>query len=248
MRDDVLDAGRITSETGWRAEVKETTGSTNADVVLRAQEPERLVVFAEEQTAGRGRLARTWASPKGQGLWFSMLLRPTAPMWKWGLLPLITGVALAEAVEEQTNLKTGLKWPNDLLIDDRKCAGILAEAAVPGAVIVGVGLNVWQDEQDLPTGPTAMQATSLTARGAQNLSRTSLAIAFLNRMTEHYETFEQTQQLTAYQQRCWSIGREVRVTTPGGEVIAGTATGVDSEGRLIVGNRPIAAGDVTHVR
>jgi BirA family biotin operon repressor/biotin-[acetyl-CoA-carboxylase] ligase len=247
---DGLDPRRIGEQTGWRVIVKELTGSTNEDVAEAARkgEPEGLVIFAEEQTAGRGRLGRTWVSPKGKGLWLSMLLRPTVPMPKWGLIPLVTGVALAEAVEEVTNLETGLKWPNDLLIDDRKCAGILAEAAVPGAVIVGVGLNVWQDEDELPVSPTAVKATSLQLSGGENLDRTALAIAFLLRMQKRYEDFQISQVLSGYPEKCWTIGRNVTVTLPGGGVKTGMATGVDGEGRLIVENSPIAAGDVTHVR
>src|SRR5215469_17975770 len=125
----------------WTAvEVRERTGSTNADVAAaaRAGTPEGLVVVAEQQTAGRGRLDRRWESPPRAGLAFSVLLRPAVPASRLGWLPLLAGVALVEAVRRQAEVDAVLKWPNDLLVDERKCAGILAEAVpepAPAAVL-----------------------------------------------------------------------------------------------------------------
>src|SRR5690606_29915645 len=121
-----------------RVDVRAETGSTNADAVAAPRDgaPEGLVVVAERQTAGRGRLGRHWESPARAGLAVSVLLRPGRPTPHWpavpasgyGWLPLLAGVALTEAVSHVAEVPAGLKWPNDLLVDGRKCGGILAEA------------------------------------------------------------------------------------------------------------------------
>lgn len=131
------------------------TGSTNADLLeaARAGAAEGLVLVAEEQTAGRGRLGRTWSAPAGAALTFSVLLRPAGvPPTRLGWLPLLTGVAVAAAVRAETGVPASLKWPNDVLVGERKLAGILAEAH-SDAVVVGVGLNVTLSRAELPVRP-----------------------------------------------------------------------------------------------
>src|SRR5260370_22021494 len=152
----------------WREiEVVDRTGSTNADLLDRAMrgEPGGLILAAEEQSAGRGRMGRTWVSPPA-ALPFSLLVPPaTVPPARRGWLPLLTGVAVAAAVTDVTGVKASLKWPNDVLADDAKLAGILAEAAA-GAVVVGVGLNVSPAPSQLPPRtPTALPAPSPRAVG-----------------------------------------------------------------------------------
>src|SRR5437899_1944442 len=150
----------------WREiEVVESTGSTNADLLARAQqgEAEGTVLAAEEQRAGRGRMGRTWTSPPRAALTFSLLLKPAVPPARRGWLPLLTGVAVAAAVTRATGVETGLKWPNDVLAGDgdAKLAGILAEAA-GDAVVVGLGLHVSTEPADFPSPrPGALPATSL---------------------------------------------------------------------------------------
>jgi BirA family biotin operon repressor/biotin-[acetyl-CoA-carboxylase] ligase len=233
----------------WRIEEKRETGSTNADAIeaARAGAAEGLVITAEAQTAGRGRMGRTWVSSPGAGLALSMLLRPRAPVASWGWLPLLTGVALADTVA-RTGVHCGLKWPNDLLIGGRKCAGILAEAAVP-AVVVGIGLNIWE-------APPDMAATSLSLAGAEKLDRAVLMTGLLDRFAELYDAW-QTKGAEAvregYLRRCLTMGKRVRVALPGDSELTGEAATVDGEGRLVIrlanGDLcPIAAGDVTHVR
>ncbi|MGZ4466556.1 MAG: biotin--[acetyl-CoA-carboxylase] ligase, partial [Nocardioides sp.] len=137
----------LTRDSGlWRSlDVVAEVGSTNAELVARAADPdvaEGVVLVAEHQVTGRGRLDRVWTSPPRAGLTVSFLLRPDVPAARRGWLPLLTGVALAEAVGEVTGVRASLKWPNDLLAGDgRKLAGILAESTGT-AVVVGVGLNV----------------------------------------------------------------------------------------------------------
>lgn len=149
--------GRLVTAGGlWRdVTVVPQTGSTNADLLAeaRAGAAEGLVLVAEEQTAGRGRLGRSWSAPPGAGLIFSVLLRPAGvPPTRLGWLPLLTGVAVASAVRDQTGLPASLKWPNDVLVGERKLAGILAEAH-GDAVVVGVGLNITLTQAELPVRP-----------------------------------------------------------------------------------------------
>ncbi|MFI5843632.1 biotin--[acetyl-CoA-carboxylase] ligase [Catenuloplanes sp. NPDC051500] len=259
----------------WRRlEITAETGSTNADVTAAARdgEPEGLVIVAERQVAGRGRLGRTWESPARAGLSLSVLLRPgtpdeargwaAVPATAYGWLPLLTGVALNESVRRVTGLETSLKWPNDLLVpvgeDEGKTAGILAEG-VSGAVVVGVGLNVSLRENELPDRPTGPPATSLVLAGAPDADRDSLLKAFLRSLADWYARWRDTTGdpeasglRAAYRESCGTIGRRVRVLLPDGAEVSGFVTGVDDDARLLVrtpgGDRPLAAGDVVHLR
>jgi BirA family transcriptional regulator, biotin operon repressor / biotin---[acetyl-CoA-carboxylase] ligase len=255
-----LDADRLRGELIipgglWRdVTVVPQTGSTNADLLERARSgaAEGLVLVAEEQTAGRGRLGRAWSAPPGAGLIFSVLLRPAeVPPARLGWLPLLTGVAVATAVRDQAGVPASLKWPNDVLVADRKLAGILAEAH-GDAVVVGVGLNVTLSQAELPV-PTA---TSLRLADAASTDRTALLAVILTELGRRYQTWRADRdgaELRAeYLRWCATIGREIRVELPGGAVLTGTAADVDEVGRLVVrtpGNLVrVGAGDVVHVR
>jgi BirA family transcriptional regulator, biotin operon repressor / biotin---[acetyl-CoA-carboxylase] ligase len=241
----------------WDVQEVARTASTNADVAAaaRAGAAEGLVVVAAEQTAGRGRLGRSWVAPPGTGLTLSALLRPAGvPATRWGWLPLLAGVALAEAVEEVSGLDTALKWPNDLLVAQRKLAGVLTERVdtpTGPAAVVGIGLNVSSRAEDLPV-PTA---TSLRLAGVPHVDRAALLAAVLRRLAARYEPWRATGGdaergglRPAYVLRCGTLGRRVRVHLPGGEDITGLADGIDDQGRLLVDGRAMAAGDVVHVR
>ena len=247
----------------WREiEVVESTGSTNADLLARALagEPEGVVLAAEEQRAGRGRMGRTWTSPARAALTFSVLLKPAVPPARRGWLPLLTGVAVTAAVTSVTGVETRLKWPNDVLAADAKLCGILAEAS-GDAVVVGIGLNVSTEPAELPDPrPGALPATSLRAAGATALSRANLLLAIL----EGFERWYRTWQLAGgdpdrsglrpeYTRLSATIGRTVRAELPGGQALSGPAAGVDSDGRLLVrvssgSEVAVAAGDVVHLR
>ncbi|GAA2224382.1 biotin--[acetyl-CoA-carboxylase] ligase [Micromonospora olivasterospora] len=262
----------------WRRlELRAETGSTNADVAeaAHAGEPEGLVVVAERQTAGRGRRGRGWQSPARAGIATSVLLRPgeavpergwpPAPVTAYGWLPLLAGVALVEAVARLAELDAALKWPNDLLVDGAKCAGILAEA-VPGpsperapAIVLGVGLNVTLRADELPENPTGLPATSLQLAGAAATDRDPLLRALLRSLADWYGRWRaaggdaQASGLReAYLAACATVGRPVRVLLPGGDELTGAAAGVDAAGQLLVdtpdGRRALAAGDVLHLR
>ena len=247
----------------WRAvEVTEVTGSTNADLLARAAagEPEGLVLAAEQQRAGRGRLGRTWTSPPRAALTFSVLLRPTVPRARLGWLPLLAGVAVAAAVRAATGLDARLKWPNDVLVGTAKLAGILAEAAGE-AVVVGIGLNVSTEPADLPPpGPGGLPATSLAIEGAPTTDRAALLAAILAGLERRYRAWDQVfgdserAGLRAeYASLCATLGRRVRVELPGGRVLDGVAADLDADGRLLVSippgaDLPVAAGDIVHLR
>jgi BirA family transcriptional regulator, biotin operon repressor / biotin---[acetyl-CoA-carboxylase] ligase len=243
------------------------TGSTNADVASAAREgaAEGLIVVADEQTAGRGRLDRQWSSPPAAGIAVSVLLRPgdavpdrgwvPVPPRRYAHLPLLAGVALAESVRRMGNVDGVLKWPNDLLIGERKCAGVLAETvSAPDrapAVVVGIGLNVTLREPELPRP----DATSLQLAGASCVDRDPLLRALLRAFAERYALWRDaggdpvaSGLIELYRFHCGTIGRTVRAELPGGEEIVGEATSVDDDGCLMVGGRSIAAGDVIHVR
>jgi len=256
----------------WREiEVVPSTGSTNADLLARALrgEPEGMVLAAEEQTAGRGRMGRAWISPPRAALTFSLLLNPAVPPARRGWLPLLTGVAVAAAVTEVTGIQTGLKWPNDVLAGnvlagEGKLAGILAEAA-GDAVVVGIGLNVSTEPAELShllaaPGPGTLPATSLRAAGAAAPDREELLLAILAGFERRYRPWreaggdpDRSGLREEYVRWSATIGRTVRAELPGGQALSGSAAGVDPDGRLLVrvssgAEVPVAAGDVVHLR
>jgi BirA family biotin operon repressor/biotin-[acetyl-CoA-carboxylase] ligase len=245
----------------WTAvEVVASTGSTNADLLARGG-PEGQVLVAEEQTAGRGRAGRTWVSVPGASLTFSVLLRPTTvPPGSRGWLPLLTGVAVAAAVRSVAGVSAALKWPNDVLVGDRKLAGILAEQSPAGdAVVVGVGLNVATPQDALPMSPSGLPATSLLVEGA-DVAREALLGEILRCLERGYLAFradpdpERSGLRAEYTAACATLGRTVRVELPAGRVLTGVAEGVDRSGRLLVrpaeatSATPVSAGAVVHLR
>lgn len=229
---------------GWRLEVVEHAGSTNAVVAERARagEPARLVVVAESQTAGRGRLDRTWVSPPRAGLTFSVLLRPELPPARWPWLPLVTGLAVATALREHADVDAVLKWPNDVLIEGRKVCGVLAEVPVTGAVVLGIGLNVSTRASELPPD----RATSLRLAGASTTDRGTVLRAVLRSLAQVLDDVEAAQ--LRYRERCSTLGAAVRIELPGGTSVVGLAEAVDEQGCLVVGGVAYGAGDVVHLR
>lgn len=235
-----------------------STGSTNADLLARGG-PEGQVLVAESQTAGRGRMGRSWVSEPGASLTFSVLLRPAAvPAPRRGWLPLLTGVSVARAVRDVCGVATVLKWPNDVLAGPRKLAGILAEQS-GDLVVVGIGMNVSAQPDALGVSPGALPATSLLAEGA-DVTREAVLAGILRELERRYVAFrddpdpERTGLLADYRELCATLGRGVRVELPGGRVLAGVAEDVDADGRLLITPAdgappaPVSAGDVIHLR
>jgi BirA family transcriptional regulator, biotin operon repressor / biotin---[acetyl-CoA-carboxylase] ligase len=264
MSDALPDAHELGAALGgrWaRVTVVGETASTNTDLLADTSAPDRSVLVAEHQAAGRGRLDRTWVSPPGAGLTFSVLLRPQVPLLTWGWLPLLAGVALYEAVASLEGVRVALKWPNDLLAGSGaepaafgKVAGILAQTSGE-AVVIGIGLNVHTDRADLPVE----SATSLALSDASALDRGELLAAILTRLDARYAQWvdfdgdaEACGLAAAYREACVTVGQVVAVTVNDGKVVRGTAIGIDSSGRLEVdvggATQVIGAGDVEHVR
>ncbi|MER5381067.1 biotin--[acetyl-CoA-carboxylase] ligase [Streptomyces sp. NPDC002688] len=245
-------------------EVVERTGSTNSDLVglvTKENADEGVVLVAEEQNAGRGRLDRQWTAPARSGLFFSVVLKPTGvPVERWGWLPLLTGVAVATALSRSAGVDMALKWPNDLLVtvdgEERKAGGILAERAGTDAVVVGIGINVSLREDELPVPG----AGSLALAGATTTDRDTVLRAVLRSLEQWYERWRAAGGDPAasglqetYAAGCATLGREVRAELPGGRSIVGEAVAVDGDGRLVIATdegvqEPVGAGDVVHLR
>lgn len=229
--------------------------STNAEAARRAAAgaDEGLLVLTDEQTAGRGRLGRTWHAPPGSSLMGSLLLRPGLPIAALPQLPLLIGLALAEACEPLVSgTQVSLKWPNDLLVDGRKCAGILVESARPDAMIVGIGLNVDWRAVDRPDDLVA--ATSLSEVGRGPIDRWRLLIALIDRLDQRYRAWCETPGdfLPAYRERCATLGSVVRVDRVESPPVIGTAERITDAGALIVATGDamleLHAGEVHHLR
>jgi BirA family biotin operon repressor/biotin-[acetyl-CoA-carboxylase] ligase len=193
--------------------------------------PEGAVVVADHQTEGRGRRGRRWSAPPGAALLFSTVLRPTVPVARWPEIPLAAGCAVAEALEDVSEVVAVLKWPNDVLVDGRKVAGILAEgvAGASPVVIVGMGINVAQRPEDWPAD-LAARAASLAELGAV-VSRERLLTACLARLGAWYGTLldQGFEAVRAAWRRRGLLG--ARVDVPGGE---GIAVDLGSGGELVV--------------
>lgn len=234
------------------------TGSTNADLLARhaaGDDVTGVVLIAEYQTAGRGRHGRSWSTPPRSQITFSIgigagNLAPEA----WGWLPLLTGVAVADAVAATTGIEPGLKWPNDIQVGEKKLGGILAEVASPDPVIVvGLGLNVSMTADEAPDE----RATSLLMLGSSMLDRSALLGSILAELTARIDRWTITGDADPalhadYRLRSVTLGRRVRASLPGNREIDGTATDIDALGRLQIdtGEQTVAvsAGDVTHLR
>ncbi|WP_392751888.1 biotin--[acetyl-CoA-carboxylase] ligase [Streptomyces sp. LN590] len=243
-------------------DVVNVTGSTNTDLAARAAGlTEGTVLVAEEQTAGRGRLDRTWTAPARSGLFFSVYLTPgdDVPVHRWGWLPLLAGVATATGLARAAGVDTSLKWPNDLLVtvegEECKAGGILAERAGDG-VVIGIGLNVTLRATELPA-PTA---ASLALAGAVSTDRETLLRGVLRSLDHWYVEWRaaggdaaQSGLQAAYAAGCATLGRTVRAQLPGDRSLVGEAVAIDGDGRLILSTadglqEPVSAGDIVHLR
>jgi len=238
----------------WDIRWFDQVDSTNTYVREQARfgAPEGLVAVADHQTEGRGRLGRRWESPPGANLLASVLLRPNIDPADLHLCTTVVALAAMDACRVVAGVGTLLKWPNDLLVDGSKVAGILAEAEFAGdlaAVVVGIGINVgWP-------GPPEAGGTSLEAATGSPVDRRVLLHALLAALSERRAGLEAAAGRRALadegRRRCATLGQQVRVTLEG-EEITGRAVAVDDAGHLVVetptGSRRVAAGDVVHLR
>ena len=242
---------------GRTLEVLGEVGSTNDRVMAAGRDGARegLAILADCQTAGRGRLGRAWASAPGLGLYTSILLRPALPASRVPLLSLVAGLAAADAIEGVAGLAPRLKWPNDLLVEGKKVAGILAETASLESrvsyVVVGIGVNVGHGAQDLPEELRAT-ATSLRLATGRDIPRAELAAEIYNGLDRWYREYSEGQ-LEAIRERGRErsaiLGSSVDVLA-GDERWSGVAVDLDADGALLVRERSgalrrLIAGDVS---
>lgn len=241
-----------------RLDVVEDTGSTNADLLARHAAGEDItgaVLLAEHQSAGRGRNGRSWSAPPRSQIALSIGVdAANVPPAAWGWLPLLTGVALVGAVQQTTGIRAAVKWPNDVLVDNGKLAGILAEVAAPDPVIVvGLGLNVTLTPQEAPDP----RATSLAMLGATVLDRDAITVAIVAELSAAIRRWHHAQGpnealVENYRRTSATLGSRVRALLPGDREIIGTATQIDELGRLLIdtdtGVVTVSAGDITHLR
>lgn len=259
----------MTPPSPWRmVDVHASIDSTNLEA-LRDPFPWRVVV-ADYQSAGRGRLARQWQAPPGSSIAVSAVVpTPVDRTADWGWLPLLTGMAMRAALADVARVDGRLKWPNDVLVQERtdggtdlashdqpwlKISGVLCEVALgEGLVVMGAGANIDQERGELPVET----ATSLALCGVGIIRREEVIVRYLAELAVLHRTWSGggaglNDLRTAYRSSCLTIGLEVDVHEPDGRVVRGTATGVDDSGRLVVesggSSRTHAAGDVVHVR
>jgi BirA family transcriptional regulator, biotin operon repressor / biotin---[acetyl-CoA-carboxylase] ligase len=223
----------------------ETIGSTNTYLLgeARAGAAEGTVAVADHQTAGRGRLGRTWTAPPGTSLLVSVLLRPThLASERRYLTTAAFALAASQACETVAGFIPELKWPNDLLAGDRKLAGILAETE-RDAVVIGMGINV---------GSAPPGGVSVDELAGHPVDRGELLAATLEAFEGWYRDPDPQGVMSAYRKACVTIGRHIRVELPDGQ-LTGQAQGIDERGHLVVRSDDgtvvdLASGDVVHVR
>lgn len=250
---DILSQSEITSQlhTKWLGKnirYFEEVDSTNTAAKRIAEESgsadwHGTVVVAEEQTAGKGRRGRFWSSPRGTGLFFSILLKPQIEPGNASMLTLVKGMATVKGIEQVTGLKPQIKWPNDVVLNGKKIVGILTEMSAQidyvNHIVVGTGINVHQADfpEEIAKTATSLKLELQEAGRSVQISRAGLLGAVLFYFEQYYETYLQTEDLSALQEEYNSmlvnIGKGVRVLDPLGEY-EGTALGIDSRGELLV--------------
>lgn len=230
----------------WRVSVVDLTASTQSDLVAlvyqKTAQPGDVIV-AEYQSAGRGRLTRSFDAPKSTALLFSFYIKPQRAQHDWGWIPLIAGVSVAQVL---TYFDAQVKWPNDILIKDKKVSGLIAEVVGDG-IVVGVGINISMTPLELPV-PTA---TSLFIEGAIDLTRNDLLPSFLNLFERNFMDWDRgSDEITeTYKQMSATIGHEVQVHYPDGRIECDIAVSISSSGELMLANGAhVQAGDVVHLR
>ncbi|CAB4591501.1 unannotated protein [freshwater metagenome] len=230
----------------WRVSVVELTASTQSDVVALVQNGKALagdVIAAEFQSAGRGRLSRSFDAPQSTALLFSFYIQPMRNREDWGWLSLIAGVSVA-----QTLSKYGarVKWPNDILIMDKKVSGLIAEVVGDG-VVIGIGINVAMGLSELPV-PTA---TSLSIEGAENLTRNQLLADLLNTFEVNFTPWDQGENEIEdiYLTLSATVGSKVRVEYPDGRIESALAVAISPRGELVLDSGAhVQAADIVHLR
>ena len=259
-----IHAELTTRTLGRSAHILTETPSTNTLGLTLATsgEPHGTVILAEHQTAGKGRWGRSWISPPNKNIYCSLIVKDPRlqPHLTW--VPLVTGLALSEAIQRACSITTSLKWPNDLLIRHKKLGGILCESTsrgtTPVALIVGFGVNVNASLDDFPAGLQAA-STSLLQESGRPCNRNTLLACMFNQLEKWYDQLASNDIKgvhAAYEAVCSTLGSDVRCTLTGSREIHGRATAIGKDGSLQVtpfdqgAKKPIEvrSADITHVR
>jgi len=253
-----VDLDRLGKTRFTTVRIHEELPSTNTALVedARAGAPEGLVVVADHQTAGRGRLGRTWSAEPGTALLVSVLLRPPLPVDEIPVVLMAAGLAACDGVEAAAGFRPKLKWPNDLVVDDHKLAGLLTEAtggADPG-VVLGLGINV---SAGAYPAELSREATSCEETAGKPVNRAEVLVAFLTALESRYSTVlspgGRASTLDAYRTDSATLGRRVRVELTSGPPLEGQANRLADDGQLVVTDDAgedhlVNVGDVKHLR
>jgi BirA family biotin operon repressor/biotin-[acetyl-CoA-carboxylase] ligase len=246
----------------------EELNSTNTFALELAKNPtpQGTVVLADSQTAGRGRLQRSWFSPKGANIYGSLAFSFNSPIQTIGWVPLMAGIAIAQAIEDHVEIGITLKWPNDILVDERKVGGILCESfkrnSTETCVVIGFGINVNLSEAAFPKD-LKLIATSLQIQSQHTLDRHHLLKSIITTLEQGWEELisqgPQACQL-AYSSRCSTLGKQIQVQFPDGSELEGLAQSIGAQGQLQLRPSPsdakeqsarireVHAGDIRHIR
>jgi BirA family biotin operon repressor/biotin-[acetyl-CoA-carboxylase] ligase len=233
----------------WRVSVVEVTGSTQDDLAALVARNEAIngeVLVTEYQSAGKGRLDRTFDAPQSSALLFSLYLQPKREKSEWSFLPLLAGLVSTLAISElDPRFTVELKWPNDLQIAGKKLGGIIAQATSNG-VILGIGINVAMDRSELPVD----HATSLMIEEFAILDRNLMLASILNNFEGLLGRWEDGEDLRhLYRERSATLSQKIQIELPGGEKIGGFAEDISPAGELILeGSQRITVGDIVHLR
>ena len=245
-----LDTAVIASLTSgyWRVSVADLTTSTQVDLaeLVKSNSAKTGDVIATNfQTAGRGRLDRTFEAVPGSALLFSFFIKPKRARSDWGFITHLAALSMQEVISQDTPSQVKLKWPNDILIEEKKVAGLLAQATDDG-VIIGIGVNVAMTAEELPVDT----ATSLFITGSNKLDRNLILGEFLNRFEVNLQAWESGRDfLEKYSAVCATLGRQVQVEVSGRENRTGKALTINRIGALMLDDGfEVNVGDVVHLR
>ena len=251
-----LDHSRLAGTRFATVRIHDELPSTNTALVEEARggAPEGLVLVADHQTAGRGRLGRVWSAEPGTALLVSVLLRPPLPLDEIPLVLMAAGLAACDGVEGAAGFRPQLKWPNDLVVSDRKLAGLLSEAAGgEPAVILGLGVNVAAGAYPPELSADAISCEEVASAA---VDRAELLVGFLTALESRYAavlTGKRGDTLRAYRADSATLGRRVRVDLTAGDSLEGRATRLADDGQLVVTDdkgteHSVNVGDVKHLR
>jgi len=253
-----IDPARLAGTRFSDVSLFEEIGSTNTELMERARAgaPEGLVVVADHQSAGRGRLGRTWSAEPGTALLVSILLRPPLPIGEVPVVLMAAGLAACDGVEAAAGFRPRLKWPNDMVVADRKLAGLLTESSGGDdpAIVLGLGVNV---SAGAYPPDLAAEATSCEEQAGRPVDRAEVLVGLLTALEARYATVlapgGRAATLDAYRADSATLGRRVRVELTRGEPLEGEATRLADDGELVViddagAEHLVSVGDVKHLR